>query len=80
MVETNELTPPENDFFVKASRRISFWGLVIAGLVGLGLANNAAREGEHMAAGVILIATVLDFAVLGRIFRPGRGSRRRWRT
>ena len=65
----------EPDFIERASRRVSFWGLAIVGFLGIVLAfvaSNSSNE-SHIGAGILLIASMLAFTAIGRIFRRRRG-------
>ncbi len=50
--------------------RIAFWGLTIAGCLGLVLAINAATSGQFGGAGACLAASALSFGAIGWIFVP----------
>ena len=54
----------------KRSSRVSHWGLIIVGFLGLILAITATQDGDHVGAGVLVGASALAFGFLG--YRVGR--------
>ena len=50
------------------ARRVAFWGPIIAGFLGLILTVNASLGSDWVGAGVLLMASVFAFGVVGYIY------------
>ena len=49
-------------------KRVTFWGSVIAGFLGVILAINASLDSQFVGAGLLLIASALAFGFVGFVF------------
>jgi len=54
--------------YVQRARRVSLWGLIIVGFLGLVLVINAALSDDYVGAGVLAAASALAFGFLGHTF------------
>ncbi len=49
-------------------KRVTFWGSVIVGFLGIVLVINASLNSEWVGAGLLLIASAIAFGAIGYVF------------